>query len=264
MHFQESLRGRIAINGWRQVFSTIAPSGMKYGLSICVLFTILGLLAATKAKKAVHWGTFGLIMIASFSLGWVMGVFANLMGRSLRLYGEGGIGLKETSSDGSHWSVEEIDSIKITDLPKNRLVFEIEFVNAEKHRPLQFITTCAPEKREDMERGLEALAAAKRGNQDANGNTVPAWHTDESDQAIIVMYWLSRITIIASTILFSLMAALLALLAIVSGKTIIFAGAAIFALPLLPIPFMRWYFNTRIRPRYEEVMERRRALEESQ
>lgn len=269
MTFHESLPGRIAVNGVQQVIGTLARSGMKHGLILCKWVTILcvfgvviamvGVLVRQAGNPAIQWNRLAALVGGFFCIGWCLGVLANLAGRELFLLGERGIGLWESGSERKHWPAEEIASVEIIDGPNNRIIFEIEFVDIEKHPPLQFITKCRTEQRADMERGLEALAAARARDTQTSDIGKSAWCTEESDQRAVITYFFFRATLVGGSIAAGLLAALFVAIAVLSGKPLLLAGAAAPFLILLMASRVRPIVNGRLRTQYEEAMARRKS-----
>ena len=271
LHFQESLRGRIAVNGMRSVFATIAPSGIKSGLGICAVFSLMGVLgvfANWQRNGVLNLRLLVLIAILSFCLGWIVGVVWNLVGRSLIFFGDRGITLNEGSTVLNRWQPQEVASLEVIDGPKDRLVFDIEFVDSDRYAPLQFVTTCDTDRRAELEQGLELFSVAQSGTSDDTTQQESEWSTKEADLAVSFRYlvirffsWLGILNAVGS----GLMAILFLTIGIASGKPIILGVAGFMAFMLLVSVF--WVSRTRIALKYlekpyQEAMARSRAEEQ--
>lgn len=283
MQLQESVWARAKAQGFKQELYSLAKGALLAGLwgaiVLPVLLAILGVVyylvvylllilpsgieAPANEETPRNW--VALLAFWAFLSGMcvIYSVFQYLLGRELNLYGERGLSIDKGREKRTYWSPEEIKSVEVTDGPKGRVILDIYFVDAEKYPPLHFITKCPVEKRDDLNCGLEALMATKRSDKDAEGNEQVGWHTEESDRAVIFMYWAMRITILVTALMCSLIMLLAGLLTIFTGERVFLVGVTLPAPWLLVIPFGRRYLKTRMRPRYEGVVERRRAIKDA-
>lgn len=262
MRFEESLRGRIAVDGIRSVLASAAPCGIKPGLALGTFFAILvvlGTLARWQRNETLDLWLLFAGPAFGFCLGWLGGAFANLTGRTLLFLGDRGINLSERQAGLGRWHPQEIHSLEVIDGPKDRITFKITFIDSDRYPPLQFISTCSPDRRPELEQGMQVFTDVQSTDRDITYTESVPWTTKEADQAAIIRYILFRTVYLVGAIGVGLWVILLLALWINTGKSIILGAAAFMAIMFLPLPFLRWWIRTRFQQPYLEAMARKRS-----